>query len=96
MTSTLVGDIYNPWDGYHDIPVGQFSFIVDGVDSCSVTIKTEQFPNAGRVCDIKQGAMTYCDNLKSPILKAHSPSRTYSNLFARRPGREDTDDGLPV
>ena len=83
-------------DGYHDIPVGYFSFIVDGVDSCSVTIKTEQFPKAGRVCDINQDAMTYCGNLKSPILKAHSPLRTYSNLFARRSGREKPDDEFLV
>lgn len=84
------------YDGYHDIPVGQFSYIVDGIDSCSVTIKTEQFPDVGRVCDIKQGAMTYCGTLKSPILKARSPLRTYSNLFARRPEGEDTDKWLPV
>ncbi len=51
-------------DGYAGVPVGSFSFILDNDNGCTVTIKTQQYPNHGRVCDLNTNGAISCGNPK--------------------------------
>ncbi|KAF6230316.1 hypothetical protein HO133_004656 [Letharia lupina] len=49
-------------DGYNGVPVGSFSFILDYIDSCSVTIKTQEYPNKGRVYKLDSNGTVGCES----------------------------------
>ena len=80
-------------DGYNGVPVGSFSFILDTIDSCSVTIKTQEYPNKGRVYKLDSNGTVGCGNRPSPLPLPWT-DRTCFTLVVARPHRENTDDEL--
>ena len=51
-------------DGYGGVPVGSFSFILDSENGCTVTIKTQEYPNHGKVCALDSNGTIDCGNPK--------------------------------
>ncbi len=60
-------------DGYGEVGVGNFSFILDYQHHCTVTLKTQEYPSAGRVYSLNSNGTIACCKSKPPtLLRAHN------------------------
>ena len=54
-------------DGYKGVSVDSFSFILGYIDSCSVTIKTQEYPNKERAYKLDSNGTVGCGTHPSPL-----------------------------
>ena len=61
------------FDGYGEVGVGNFSFILDYQHHCTVTLKTQEYPSKGRVYSLNANGTIDCGNSNHPstLLRAH-------------------------